>query len=236
MKTKTNYIPSVSLALSMQFILHLSSANAAVIITNSSETTPFPVSNSDLLQTSLSGPPVVTGNFTAFDTPGEPALRDGNDGGTSITDSLTTAIIATDSSVTYAFNVGANPLGYSIININTFGAWDDGRDRQKISIFYSTISDPSTFLTLAAYSFDLPNIKSFSHVGVMPEAGDPFLATAVHSIRFLFPDQESGGGGYRELDVIGQAVPEPSAIFLLGAAALACIATRKRPNTKEIMR
>lgn len=233
MQTKNKYTPSISLlALSMQFILHVSSANAAVIITLSSGSTPFAVSSSDLLQTALSGSPVVTGIFNAFGTSGETVLRDGSDGGASSTNFSTTAIIATGSSVTYTFDVGANPLGYILTEINTFGAWDDGRDAQNINIFYSTIQDPSTFLLLSTIAFEPPSPNLFSRVGVTPNIGEPFLATDVHSVRFVFPMQETGAGGYRELDVVGQAVPEPSAAFLLGSSALAFVGLRKRTNKK----
>lgn len=230
MKTKTNYIPSVGLlALTMQSFLHVSSLNAAVVVTNSGGTTPFAVSNSDLLQTDLSGTPVVTGNFTLFSTGGEAVLRDGNDGGTGIANFSTSAIVAPGSSVTYALDVGANPLGYTLTEINTFGAWDDGRDAQNIDILYSTISNPTNFLSLAALSFD-PVPGTFSRINVSPGNGDSFIATDVHSIRFAFGTQENDGGGYREFDVIGQAIPEPSAVLLFGASALALVANRKRTN------
>ncbi len=234
MKTKSNYTSSISLlAFFAQLLLSTLSSNAAVIVTNSGGTTPFAVSNSDLLQTDLGAAPVVTGSFTDFGTAGESVLRDGSDGGTSIANFSTTALVTTGSSVTYALNIGLNPLGYTLTQINTFGAWDDGRDAQNINIFYSTITDPTNFISLATVGFDPPFPGTFSRVSVTPGVGDAFIATNVHSVRFSFPTQESGSGGYRELDVFGTAIPEPSAAFSIGVSVIAFAFTRRRFCKKQ---
>jgi hypothetical protein len=231
MLTENTCTLSISLALAIQSILHVSSANATVIVTPSSGSTPFAVSNSDLLQTALSGPPVTTGIFTDFLTGGETVLRDGSNGGASSNNYPTTALIQTGSTVTYGFNVEANPLGYILTEINTFGEWDEGRDAQNIDILYSTISNPTNFVALTTLAFD-PAPGNFSRISVSSGSGDPFLATDVHSIRFSFGAQENSSGGYREFDVLGQAIPEPSAVLLLGASALAFVTLRKRSINK----
>ncbi len=54
-----------------------------------------------------------------------------------------------------------------------------------------------------------------------------FLATSVAALRFSFPNQENFQGGYRELDVFGTPVPEPST-GLLVAMGLAGLGLRGR--------
>jgi hypothetical protein len=232
---KTKYRTTFStclLAFSATFMLLISNSDAAVIITTSSASTPFTVSNSDLLQTDLSGAPVVIGNFTQFSTGGETVLRDGSNGGIPDTNFSTTAIIDGGSSVTYALDTVSNPLGYNLTEIVTFGAWDEGRDAQNINVLYSVVGAPSTFLALATIGFDPPFPNNFSRVSLTPGVGEQFVATGVHSIRFAFPSQENGGGGYRELDVIGFAVPEPTTPMLFGISALAVAFTRRRFLTR----
>lgn len=229
MKPKHHHAPSISLpVLFMPLFLALPGAHAAVTITLDSGTSPFAVSGSDLLQTDLGAAPVVTGNFANFNSGGETVLRDGNDGGTGVTVFPTTALVGTGAAVTYALDVGANPLGYTLTQINTSGAWDGGRDAQNINILYSTVDDPATFVSLAVFAFD-PTPNPFSRISATPGIGDAFIATDVHSIRFEFPNQENGAGGYRELDVVGFAVPEPSSTgLLIGTGALAMALGRSR--------
>lgn len=201
---------------------------APPVVTTAAATTPFAVSSTDLLQTALGAAPVLTGQFITFSTGGETALRDGDPGSaTTSNDFPGSAGISTDSSVTYTFNLAASPLGYDITAIETFAAWDEGRDRQDIAIGFSTVDNPAVFVTLTGYSFD-PSPGAFSRVTVTPGAGDSFLMQNVHSIRFVFPTQENSAAAYREIDVFGvSAVPEPASwALMLGGAAL--LAWRRR--------
>ena len=205
------------------------SATANIVVTTSGGPTPFPVSATDLLQTDLGSAPVVTGIFNGFSSGGEIVLRDGISGPSDVGDYATTAIIGNNATVTYAFDVFSNPLGYEITQIDSFGAWDEARDRQDISILFSTVGDPTAFTLLTNYSFDSPE-STFSRVSVTPGAGDTFLMSNVHSIRFLFPNQENSAAGYRELDVQGLAVPEPSCLFLLSAVGFIATFSRRRSD------
>lgn len=201
---------------------------AEPVFTTTAWTSPFAVSSTDLLQTALVGAPVISGTFSNFLGGGslEALLRDGQAGGPEAANPFAAGYVAVGSnaSVTYALDLVASPAGYDLLNIQTFAAWDEGRDRQDIAISYATVADPTTFIALISYSFDPPEGLPFSGVSVTPGAGDAFLAQGVAAIRFTFPDQENGTGAYRELDVIGvSAVPEPAtwALMLGGAALLA---------------
>lgn len=208
-------------------------ANAATpAITTAAGSTPFTPSGIDLLQTALDGVPATTGVFSDFLGGGnrEPLLRDGGAGGPDAANPFAAGYVAigAEAFVTYSLNLGASPAGYDLTAIQTFAAWDEGRDRQDIAISYATVADPTTFIALTSYAFDPPEGAAFSRVSVTPGAGDAFLARGVHAIRFTFPNQESGTAAYREIDVFGvSAVPEPASwALMLGGAGL--LAWRRR--------
>jgi hypothetical protein len=188
------------------------SAAQGVVVTAASQSTAYTVSATDLLQTNLlSSTP--TGAFNSFGTGGLPVLTDGSIGAATSANFSTSAIPSNGASVVYTLNTTANPLGYKLTSIETFGEWDEGRDRQDIAIAFSTVAAPNVFTTLTSYSFDPPTpAPNFSRVTVTPDVGQTFLAENVAAVRFTFPNQENGGGGYRELDVFGGFSSKPSAI------------------------
>jgi len=119
----------------------------------------------------------------------------------------------------YSYSIGNNAVltyvlsaqgqGGNISRINIFSGWaDGGRDRITVSsISYSTVSDPSTFVTIpnSAVNYDCTTGD-----GTTPQngfaslsAGGGLLALNVYAIRFTFGTQENGWVGYRELEVIG---------------------------------
>ena len=55
------------------------------------------------------------------------------------------------------------------------------------------------------------------------------LATGVHSIRFTVFSAQNSGAGVSEIDVFGAAaVPEPTAVGLLGIGGVLLLARRRR--------
>ena len=90
---------------------------------------------------------------------------------------------------------------------------------------YSTVASPATFINLATVNFNpavANNLQTANRVTIAEDTL-PFLATGVGAIRFNFdPASENGYTGYAEIDVNGQAVPEPGAVgaMLVAASAL----------------
>lgn len=190
---------------------------------------PFAVSNSDLLQTSILGTPTTGGNLSADATSGgAAALTNGSfaiNGGNPA-DNSPLAAAANNSFVAYTLNTTINKAGYNISSINLYGGWNDaGRDHQLVNISYSVIGRDEWI------PFDTLDVEP--PTGTIPSAVSAIFAaslTGVDGVRFDFPNgQENGYVGYGEFDVIGTpSVPEPTTTGLLsGLAALGFFRRRR---------
>jgi hypothetical protein len=193
----------------------------------------FPVSNSDLLQTNLSGVS-STGTFASFSANTLSLLSDGAFGASGAGASGGTASVAPASlgtTIRFDLNLTLNILGYTLTQLDTFVSWDTGRDGQEYTVAYSTVAAPNTFLTLATVpQFEPPVGTPFadSHTRIRLTDSTGVLATNVASIRYTFTNFEANGTAYREIDAIGTPVPEPASLSLVGIAGLALLSRRRK--------
>ncbi len=190
----------------------------------------FPVSNSDLLQgltpdvtLSYLGP-----NPGAESTNPNPApLTDGNFGGYSnpLAIFATSSVASSSNYTTLYYILDSVPGGYDITAIDTYTSMNrgSGRNRQDYIVSYATVADPS-----------VDDFTKFVEVHAVYHPGSQHVhlsidnLTGVTALKFEFPDQIAGYVGYREIDVIGTAVPEPSTVALAGVAGLGTLARRRR--------
>lgn len=180
--------------------------------------------------------------------------------GTFGTEGTQSAFTVMPNQVTLTFTLGtvAAPLGYSLERIRTYAGWDSGRDGQAYVVQYATVDAPGTFVTLATVTrFDNTNFpltrtsyeydhetgietevqvpdEDYSHTLVELTSVGGSLASSVAAVRFVFGGVENGGTGFREFDLIGEAmtapIPEPAGAAGLGAAVagLAVMSRRRR--------
>lgn len=109
------------------------------------------------------------------------------------------------STIIYALPVAAN--GYSLTNITVYGGWaDNGRDQQAYTVYYSTVSAPANFTSLAVVNYTpsiAGGIQSATRVRLTSSIG--VLATNVAALKFDFtsPASENGYCGYAGITVFG---------------------------------
>ncbi len=206
----------------------VSTASGAVIVAyDSNRDGPYTVANDDLLQTSavLESASVRTGDGAV----GLPeVLTDGVHG---VGDSTHRVGAQSGHYVLYSLDTVASPAGYTLTNINIYGGWhDSGRDHQKLTVAYSTVTDPDTFTDLAAVDYNPPFTGgglTYTAAWLSSDSGP--LVDNVAKVRFSFQNAEATWSGYSELDVIGAPVPEPTTLAGLGLAMMG-LAVRRRRN------
>jgi transcription elongation factor len=197
--------------------------SAATIVASSQSGPAYTVSSTDLLQTQLA----ATSNSLSIN-----GVENGAIGGTVgilTNGSFGTAnaaggYVIAGGSITFTLNTSINTFGYDLSGIDTYAGWNDsGRDNQKYTVSYSTVSLPGTFITIASIN-DIPAVAALNKITIT-DIG----ATGVGAIRFTFDSpQENNGVGYKELDVFGTAsVPEPSAALLGGLGMIALLRRRR---------
>ncbi|MBI1336553.1 MAG: hypothetical protein GC164_06285 [Phycisphaera sp.] len=107
----------------------------------------------------------------------------------------------------FSLDTSVNTLGYNIANIATFSYWGDSRAMQEYTVSVSVVGDAG-FTTLHALTGELGASGKVNQVTLTDNAG--YLATGVDAIRFVFADIGSlNWVAYREIDVVGSAVPIP---------------------------
>jgi len=97
--------------------------------------------------------------------------------------------------------------GYNLTNLTVYGGWwDDGRDQQAYTVYYSKVSAPGTFISLGTVNYNPANaakVPSATRATLRPAAG--FLATNVAAVKLDFssPASENGYCGYAEIQIFG---------------------------------
>ncbi len=179
----------------------------------------FSVASGDLFETSV------------IDLPVAEVIVDGQFGAVG-TDSSSRQYLS-NMSLVFGLDLAASPLGYEIDQINTYAGWDEGRDGQEYTVFYSLIDAPQNFIQLQ-YVSQFPDGEQFggedssTRIQIYDDQGQPLL-TNVAALRFDFTSFENSGTAYRELDVLGRvvSVPEP-ALGLPIAIVGCCVSIRRR--------
>lgn len=211
----------------------MATAGAAVVqnnffVTGSGTSPGTPITSSDLLQTQLSsasrtGSPGFGDTYFYREDSGYTVdlarLSNGAFGDSG--GDPDSSVLPNNTTITFAFNLASNPHGYSLSSIRTYAGWDSGRDGQRYTVEYSTVSAPSTFTSLYSIAQFNPEVDDDVATMVQLTSNSGFLAQNVAQIRFIFNGFENGGTAYREFDIGGLgSVPEPSAYAVTSGLAL----------------
>lgn len=168
----------------------------AATVTGESSSDVYTVSSTDLLQRYLGS---TDNQIILYYEPGYynsrvPELINGWYGAAS--NANTCAI--SGGSVTYLLSTTFYPGGYDITAINTYTGWNDtGRVNQKYTVSFRKVGS-ATFGD--AIIVDYTGTASQTYVNIAD-----INLMGVDALRFTFPEQQNGGVGYKELDVIGSA-------------------------------
>ncbi len=143
---------------------------------------------------------------TATATPGTAATHEGSsaswatltDGQVGLAADKTVSVTPNNGdSVTFALDLTSAPTGHNITSFDSYCAWpDSGRDNQNYTLQYSTVADPTTFITIATVNNGSGNPINSTHTSITDTTGT--IATGVHSIRLNFAGQENTWTGFRE--------------------------------------
>ena len=204
-----------------------SAASATVVVTNTTQNNVFSVSSTDLLQTSL-GSAISTGNFSREGEQGLSALIDGGFGalGSFVSGNTTLGAATADgsNSITYTLN-GA----FNLTSINSYAGWDAFRGGQSYTVSLAYTGAPATFIPLATV---FNNATGGGNINTMANItrSSGYLGAGVVAVKFDFASNlQFGYAGYRELDVTGSAVPEPTTwLMLVLGLGLVGVSARRR--------
>ncbi len=142
-------------------------------------------------------------------------LTDGSFGTPNVIDSTFNVITANTTLIyTLQTNTPAAANGYTITQIDTFSGFQGpNRIDQRYTVYYSTVSDPSTFIPITTIAYNPTGSNTSTWVDIPAGSVAAFPAaglTNVAAIEFVFGTQQTASGvGYRELAVIG-SIPMPA--------------------------
>jgi hypothetical protein len=176
-------------------------------------------------------PSSTTGNFVNLDgnggsTGGTGVLTDGNFDQINTPGGATRSLAAGGGGQgqTATYTLTGSATGYDLTNIVVYGGWSDGgRDAQAYTIYYSTVSAPTTFIQLRNLSSNpsLPgSVQSAQRVTFTSSTAGP-IAANVAAVKFDFttPSPENGWTGYGELALFGMP-SVPLNLLTIGAARI----------------
>lgn len=145
--------------------------------------------------------------------------------------------------VTFPLDLTGHPGGRDITSFDSYCTWgNSGRDNQNYTLQYSTVADPTTFITITGVNNNTGGDRS-THTQITNDSGP--LATGVHSVRVIFGGfnggQENGYVGYREFIVrdtpvisVATEITSNNAFFLpAGPNLLAGVTPEETPATHE---
>ncbi|MCA9260615.1 MAG: hypothetical protein KDA61_15490 [Planctomycetales bacterium] len=186
-------------------------------------------SSTDLLHGA--SPSDQSGDFTRETSTGTPALTDGSVDtyfGTGTAESVHSAYATGADGEYVAYSLGG---AFNLTEVVIYGGWNDaGRDAQHYDLLAS--SDMGATFALVG-SIDVnpgvqgTDVTPVSNRVAFSEDALAFLATNVTDIRVNFLGVENGYTGYTEIDVFGEASPEPTT-WLVACCGLLGLASRRR--------
>ena len=116
-------------------------------------------------------------------------------------------------SITYTLNTSVATNGFDVTNLTVYGGWGDGgRNEQKYQVLYSTVANPTNFISLGTYDYnptDAAFVQSATRMMLIPLSGT--LARNVSAVTInwnLAAAPKNGYEGYGEIMV--QGVPTPN--------------------------
>lgn len=141
---------------------------------------------------------------------GTPAFTDNQIGHVGNADNSKLVTCGPGGGQTVIYTLTGSQGGYNISNIVTYGGWsDNGRNQQAYTVSYSTVTSPTTFVTLDGLlaAPGVGGVPNMSRVTLAPSSGG-ILASNVYAVKFDFTtpaatDAGSDYQGYSELQIFG---------------------------------
>ena len=253
-----NKMQGIALLTAMVLTCVGSVVSAKLVHTLVEEPTALAVANDDLIQgllpTIVSNPDGCCLSFNmeaVFYSGGAAALTDGGFGvpgnpfdgssgpftfGLFLTNSNQSVEVTYELSASGGQDENGDPNdGWLISSIDLFSSWrDPGRVGMGYDLSFATVEDPNTFVPV----FEIPEKmggvdEDFRpiHSVKLSSADDAKSAIAdlhVAKVRLTFNNLTDFGTGFREIDVHGVPVPEPSSLLLAGLGLLGLARRRQR--------